>query len=95
MKNILAFLTAYKAKKAQHETLTDELKQMQKELDEYTKANYVPDANGKYKFTCGQYVVTLSPIERVDIDKTRLASDHPEIMDEYKKVTTYDRMNVK
>ena len=95
MKNVLAFLTAYKAKKAQLDSLTDEVNAMKAELENYTKANNIPDENGKYKFVCGQYTVTITPCTRTDIDKKRLETEKPDIAKEYSKTTEYNRTIVK
>ena len=95
MKNLLAFLTQYKAKKALLDNLTEEVEAMKKELESYTMENNTPDNNGKYKFTCGQYTVTITPCTRTDIDKKRLEAEKPEIAEEYKKTTEYNRTTVK
>ena len=95
MKNLLAFLTQYKAKKAQLDSLTEEINAMKTELESYTIANNKPDNNGKYRFVCGQYTVTITPCTRTDIDKKRLEAEKPEIAEEYKKTTEYNRTTVK
>lgn len=95
MRNLLAFLTTYKAKKAQLDNLTEEVEAMKKELENYTMENNTPDGNGKYKFTCGQYTVTITPCTRTDIDKKRLEAEKPDIAEAYKKTTEYNRTTVK
>lgn len=95
MKNLLAFLTTYKAKKAQLDTLTAEVENMKAELIAYTKGNHNADGKGKYSFVCGQYTVTITPCTRTDIDKKRLESEMPEVAEKYKKETTFDRTIVK
>ena len=94
MKNLLAFLTKYKTKKAQLDSLTAEVEEMKKELLAYTKGNYEKDESGKIKFTCGQYTVTITTCTRTDIDKKRLAEEKPDIVKEYTKVSEYERTNV-
>ena len=94
MKNLLVFLTTYKSKKAQLDKLTEELESMKKELLSYTKET-CENNDGKYSFVCGQYTVTITPCTRTDIDKKRLAVERPEIAEEYKTETTYERMTVK
>ena len=95
MKNVLAFLTTYKAKKAELDKLTAEIESMKREITEYTKEKVNADDNGKYTFTCGQYTVTISACTRTDIDKKRLAVELPEIAEQYKTETQYERMTVK
>ena len=95
MKNILAFLTSYKAKKAQFDALKEELENMKTELETYTKENYESDENNKYKFTCGQYTVTITPCTKTDIDKKRLENELPDIARQYLKITEYSRTTVK
>ena len=95
MKNLLVFLTQYKAKKAQADALNEEVEAMKKELESYTMENNTPDESGKYKFTCGQYTVTITPCTRTDIDKKRLEAEKPDIAEAYKKTTEYNRTTVK
>ena len=95
MKNILTFLTSYKAKKAQFDALKEELENMKTELETYTKENYTSDENNKYKFTCGQYTVTITPCTKTDIDKKRLENELPDIARRYSKITEYSRTTVK
>ena len=95
MKNVLAFLTSYKAKKAELDKLTAEVESMKKELIDYTKEKVNADEKGKYTFTCGQYTITISACTRTDIDKKRLAVELPEIAEQYKTETQYERMTVK
>lgn len=94
MKNVLTFLTTYKAKKAQYDKLAEELESMKRELTEYTKETCENNA-GKYSFVCGQYTVTISTCTRTDIDKKRLSAELPEIAEQYKTETQYERMTVK
>lgn len=94
MKNLLIFLTEYKNEKAKLKAQEEKVNNMQKELEEYTIGNYEIDNKGRYKFTCGQYTVTVTVCTRTDIDKARLTNDHPEIMEEYKKTTEYTRTRV-
>lgn len=95
MMNLLAFLTQYKAKKTQLDNLTEEVEVMKKKLESYTMENNTPDENGKYRFTCGQYTVTITPCTRTDIDKKRLEAEKPDIAEAYKKTTEYNRTTVK
>ena len=95
MKNLLAFLTQYKAKKALLDSLSEEVETMKKELEQYTISSYEQDEKGKYKFVCGQYTVIITPCKRTDIDKKRLEIEKPEIALEYAKVTEYNRTTVK
>lgn len=95
MKNLLVFLTQYKAKKAQLDSLTEEVEAMKKEIESYTMANNEPDEKGKYKFTCGQYMVTITPCTRKEIDKKRLEAEKPEIAKEYEKISEFNRTIVK
>ena len=94
MKNLLAFLTEYKTKKAMKDKLEKELDQMKAELEAYTREKVAPE-NGKYYFTCGQYEVTITPCRREDIDKKRLQEELPAIAEQYKKIIEYDRTVVK
>jgi len=93
MKNVLAFLTEYKAKKAELDKLEESVKAMKTELVRYVKENNVPDEKGKYKYTCGQYVVTITPTTKTWIDNAILESI-PEA-ESFKKQTTYDTTTVK
>jgi len=95
MKNILAFLTAFKAKKARLDKLTEEYESMKKEIESYTMENNTPDENGKYKIVVGQYTITISPVTRTDIDKKRLEQELPDVAKEYEKISTYNRTIVK
>ena len=93
MKNVLAFLTEYKAKKAELDKLEEAVKAMKTELVKYVKENNAPDEKGKYKYTCGQYVVTITPTTKTWIDNAILESI-PEA-EGFKKQTTYDTTIVK
>ena len=94
MKNLLAFLTAFKAKKTQLKNLEKEVETMQSELLGYIGENYTKDENGKIRFTIGQYTVTLTECERESVDKKQLEEKYPEIAKEVKKISTYDRLTV-
>lgn len=93
MKNVLAFLTEYKAKKAELENLEEKVKAMKAELENFVKANNKPDEKGKYKYTCGQYVVTITPCIKTWIDNAILETV-PEA-EAFKKQSPYDRTIVK
>lgn len=93
--NILTMLTEYKAKKANLDKEQEELDKLKEEIESYTMENTSPDEKGKYKYTCGQYVVTITPCSKSYIDKTSLETDLPEIATKYTKVTTYNRTIVK
>ena len=95
MKNLLAYLTTYKAKKAQLESLQAEVDAMKDEIEKYTMANNTPDEKGKYKFSCGQYIITVTPCEKTWIDKTALEKDLPDIAKKYEKATEYNRTTVR
>lgn len=93
MKNVLAFLTEYKAKKAELENLEEKVKAMKAELETFIKANNEPDEKGKYKYTCGQYVVTITPCVKTWIDNAIL--DTVPEAEAFKKQSPYDRTIVK
>ena len=90
MKNILAYLTSYKAKTAQLKQLTEQVETMKKELNAYAKENGIKTEKG-FSFVCGQYTVTITECTRTDLDKKRLASEHPELIPEYTTKTTYEK----
>lgn len=89
MKNLLATITAYKAKKAEAEKLTREAEAMKAELIEYMA--------GKHEnvIKCGQYVLTITECTRTGIDEKSLREQFPAIAQEFEKVTTYNRFTVK
>lgn len=91
MKNMLAFLTEYKSEKAKLKAQEEKVNNMLKEIEKYTIENIEEDDNGKRKFTCGQYTVSITKCTRKDIDKKRLENDHPEIIEEYTKTMEYNR----
>ena len=93
MKNVLAFLTEYKAKKAELESLEEKVKAMKEEIESFVKANNKPDNKGKYRYTCGQYTVTITPCVKTWIDNAILESV-PEA-ENFKKQSPYDRTIVK
>ena len=93
MKNVLAFLTEYKAKKAELETLETKVKAMKAELESFIKENNAPDDKGKYKYVCGQYVVTITPCVKTWVDNSIL-DELPEAV-AYKKESPYDRTIVR
>ena len=95
MKNLLAFLTTYKTKKAQLDMLEEEVEAMKKELVAYASGKYPRDEKGKIKFTHGQYVITISLVKRSDIDKTTLKEKYPDIAKELATSSEYDRVSVK
>ena len=94
MKNLLAYLTSYKAKKAQLDTLKEEVDAMKAELLGYALENYDRDEKGKLKFTCGQYTVTVTACKRTDIDKKALTEFNAELAKRFEKVTEYDMIKV-
>ena len=94
MKNLLAYITSFKAKKVQLKNLEAEVDEMQKELLGYIGSNYEKDESGKIRFTVGQYTVTLTTVEKTSVDKKALEAKYPEIAEEFKKVSTYDRLTV-
>lgn len=87
MKNILATLTMYKAKKNQLEALEKEIESIKQEILSYM--------NGQETITCGQYTATNKECTRTDIDKKTLQAKYPTIADELKTVTKYNRFTVK
>jgi len=93
MKNILAFLTEYKKLKVESDTLKEKLDGMKSELETYIKENNAPDEKGKYKYTCGQYTVTITPCVKTWIDNAILETI-PEAKD-FKRESAYDRTIVK
>ena len=94
MKNLLAFLTSYKAKKAQLDALKDEVDAMKAELLGYALDNYERDPKGKIKFNYGQYTVTVTACKRTDIDKKALTEFDAELAKRFEKVTEYDMIKV-
>ena len=94
MKNLLAFLTKYKALKAKEDELHSEVESMKSELLTYIGNNYARE-DGKIKFTCGQYIVTLTEVARNGIDEKALKEKFPEVASQVAKITTYDRLAVK
>ena len=93
MKNVLAFLTEYKAKKAELEILEEKVKAMKAELEDFIKTNNKPDEKGKYKYICKPYVVTITPCVKTWIDNAILETV-PEA-EAFKKQSPYDRTIVK
>ena len=96
IKNMLAFLTSYKAKKAELDNLETELKAMKKEIIAHAEeTGIVPDETGKIKFTHGQYIVTITEKTRTGIDKTGLENNYPDIAKQFETITTYPEVRVK
>jgi len=93
MKNILAFLTEYKAKKTALEELEETVKNMKAEIELFVKDNSIPDENGKYKFRCGQYTVSITPMTKTWIDNAIL--DCIPEAENFRKETAYTRTIVK
>lgn len=89
MKNLLATITKYKAKKAEAEKIMKEADALKNELIGYMKDN---DA---FSITCGQYVLTITECTRTGIDSGLLKSKYPEIAKETETVTTYERFTVR
>lgn len=94
MKNLLTFLTSYKAKKAQLDALKDEVDAMKAELLGYALENYDRDEKGKLKFTCGQYTVTVTACKRTDIDRKALEAFDAELAKKFEKISEYDMVKV-
>ena len=93
MKNVLAFLTEYKKLKADFDAMKEKLDGMKDELETFVKSNNMPDDKGKYKYTCGQYVVTITPCVKTWVDNAILESI-PEA-ENFKRQSPYDRTIVK
>lgn len=93
MKNVLAYLTEYKAKKAALDKLDEEVKAMKAEIEQYVTTNVQADDKGKYKYTCGQYTVTITPCVKTWVDNAILDCI-PEAED-FRKETEYNRTIVK
>lgn len=93
MKNVLAFLTEYKAKKAELELLEEKVNAMKAELESFIKANNEPDEKGKYKYTCKPYIVTITPCVKTWVDNAILEAV-PEA-EAFKKQSQYNRTIVK
>lgn len=93
--NILTMLTEYKARKAKLDKEQEELDKLKEEIESYTMENTSPDSKGKYKYTCGQYVVTITPCVKTWIDKKSLEADLPEVAIKYTKESPYNRTIVK
>ena len=94
MKNILAFLTMYRKKVNELDNLKKEVESMKTKLNEYTKENGTKTEKG-FSFVCGQYTVTITECTRTDIDRKTLSAKYPEIAEELKTETTYERTTVK
>ena len=93
MKNVLAFLTEYKKLKADFDAMKEKLDGMKDELEIFVKSNNMPDDKGKYKYICGQYVVTITPCVKTWVDNAILESI-PEA-ESFKRQSPYDRTIVK
>ena len=87
MKNILAKLTTYKAKKNMIDQLEKELESLKNEIVEYM--------NGQEEITVGQYKATNKDCTRNGIDEKQLKEKYPVIAEEMKKTTVYKRFSVK
>ncbi len=94
MKNLLAYLTSYKAKKTQLDALKEEVDNMKAELLGYALENYERDEKGKIKFTHGQYTITVTACKRTDIDRKALEAFDAELAKRFEKVTEYDMVKV-
>ena len=95
MKNVLATLTAYKAKKAEAEKLEKELENMKTEIMSYVLDKVERDAKGKATYICKPYTVTVTECTRTALDEKAIRELFPEIAKEHEKVTVYDRFSVK
>lgn len=89
MKNLLATITAYKAKKAEADRLTREAEAMKAELLEYME-----DKN-ETVIKCGQYVLTITECTKTSLDEKALREQFPAIAKDFERVTTYNRFSVK
>ena len=92
MKNVLAFLTEYKSKRAELDELKKLVDGMKDELTEYVLSR---DEKGKATYTCKPFVVTITECTRTGLDEKTIRELFPDIAKEYETVTTYDRVTVK
>lgn len=89
MKNLLATITAYKAKKAEAEKLAKEVEKMKSELVQYM------NEKATNSIICGQYVLTITECQKHSLDEKGIREKFPEIANEFEKITTYNRFTVK
>lgn len=95
MKNVLAYLTEYKAKKAELDRLDEEVKAMKKEITDYVLSKVERDEKGKAKYTCKPFTVTVTLCKRIGLDEKTIRELYPQIAKENETVTEYDRVTVK
>ena len=95
MKNVLAYLTEYKAKKAELDRLDEEVKAMKKEITDYVLSRVERDEKGKAKYVCKPFTVTVTLCKRIGLDEKTIRELYPSIAKENETVTEYDRVTVK
>ena len=69
-------------------------RETEKELDAL-KAAIIAAMNGADSITAGYYTATITACKRQSIDAKKLASDLPDIYNQYCKQTVYNRFAVK
>lgn len=95
MDNVLMYLTQYKARKAQLDTLKAEVESMKAEITSYVLSKVNRDDSGKARYVCGQYVVTVAECSRTSLDEKAIRELFPDIAKEHENITTFDRLTVK
>ena len=89
MKNLLATITTYKAKKAEADKLMKEADKIKAELIGYMKEKETTS------IVIGQYTLTITECTKTSIDEKLLRERYPDIAQEAEKVTTYERFTAK
>lgn len=95
MKNVLAYLTEYKSKKAELDKLETEVKAMKNEIANYVLSKVERDEKGKAIYTCKPFTVTVTLCKRTGLDEKAIRELFPEIAKEHETETEYDRVIVK
>ena len=95
MKNVLAYLTEYKSKKAELDKLENEVKAMKKEITDYVLSKVERNEKGKAEYTCKPFTVTITLCKRIGLDEKTIRELYPDIAKANETVTEYDRVTVK
>lgn len=94
MKNVLAYLTEYKAMKAEYDKLEKQLDAMKKEISEYVLSKTERNENGKATYICKPFTVTVTECHRTKLDEKTIKKLYPEIAKENTITTVYDTVKV-